>query len=171
MIGFIITAVETVICYLLQTSLFSYFRIAGTVPDCLFILVIFIAYTYGQKRAVVTGFFAGLLLDILSSDIIGLSAVIYMILGFCAGYANKIYDRHDFITPNVLVFFGEFLFNLMYYIMTFLLMGKSDIGVYFIGTMLPKIIYTLVVSIALYPLLYFGSRLTERFEGLNGNGT
>ena len=171
MIGLIITAVETVICYLLQTSLFSYFRIAGTVPDCILILVIFIAYTYGQKRAVITAFFAGILLDILSSEIIGLSAIIYMIIGFCAGYANKIYDRHDFITPNVIVFFGEFLFTVIYYILTFLLMGKSNMGIYFLGTMLPKIIYTLVISLVLYPLLYLGSRLTERFEGLNGNDT
>ena len=95
MVRLIVTLLELIVCFLLQTSLFSFLRISGVVPNCLLILVITIAYTRGQIPAIVTGFFAGILLDLCFSETVGFCAVIYMVVAFLAGYAHKIYYERD----------------------------------------------------------------------------
>jgi rod shape-determining protein MreD len=154
-------------CFLLQTSLFSFLRISGVVPNCLLILVITVAYTRGQISAIVTGFFAGLLLDLCFSETVGFCAIIYMIIAFLAGYAHKIYFERDYFVPGVLVLAGELIYSFLYYVLFFLLRGKLELHTYFIYTILPRILYTILVSLALYPAFHGIHRLLLRLEGKN----
>ena len=87
MVRLIVTLIELIFCFLLQTSLFSFMRISGVVPNCLLILVITVSYTRGQIPAMVTGFFAGMFLDLCFSETVGFCAILYMIVAFLAGYA------------------------------------------------------------------------------------
>lgn len=167
MVRLLITFIELILCFLLQTSLFSFFRISGVVPDCLLILVITVAYTRGQNPAIVTGFFAGLLLDLCFSETVGFCAILYMIVAFLAGYAHKVYYERDYFVPGALLFAGEFLYSFMYYIVFFLLRGKLEFHTYFIYTILPRMLYTMLVSLALYPAFHGIHRLIIRLEGKN----
>ena len=86
MVRLIVTLIELIVCFLLQTSFFSFLRISGVVPNCLLILVITVSYTKGQIPAMMTGFFAGMLLDLCFSNTVGFCAILYMIVAFFAGY-------------------------------------------------------------------------------------
>lgn len=55
-------------------------------PDLVIILVIYIGFTRGHIAGMLSGFFTGLTLDLLSGSFIGLSALSYSIAGFIAGY-------------------------------------------------------------------------------------
>ena len=167
MVRLIVTLIELIICFLLQTSLFSFFRISGVVPNCLLILVIAVAYTKGQTKAIITGFFAGMLLDLCFSETVGFCAILYMIVAFFAGYAHKIYFERDYFVPGALIFAGEFLYSFLYYMLFFLLRGKLELHTYFIYTMLPRMLYTVLVSLALYPAFHGIHRLLLRLEGKN----
>ncbi len=167
MVRLIVTLLELIVCFLLQTSLFSFLRISGVVPNCLLILVITIAYTRGQIPAIVTGFFAGILLDICFSETVGFCAVIYMVVAFLAGYAHKIYYERDYFVPGALILAGELLYSFMYYVLFFLLRGKLELHTYFIYTILPRMLYTILVSLALYPAFHGIHRLLLRLEGKN----
>ena len=167
MVRLIVTLLELIVCFLLQTSLFSFLRISGVVPNCLLILVITIAYTRGQIPAIVTGFFAGILLDLCFSETVGFCAVIYMVVAFLAGYAHKIYYERDYFVPGALVLAGELLYSFMYYVLFFLLRGKLELHTYFIYTILPRMLYTILVSLALYPAFHGIHRLLLRLEGKN----
>ena len=167
MVRLIVTLLEMLFCFLLQTSLFSFLRISGVVPNCLLILVITVAYTRGQISAIVTGFFAGLLLDLCFSETVGFCAIIYMIIAFLAGYAHKIYFERDYFVPGVLVLAGELIYSFLYYVLFFLLRGKLELHTYFIYTILPRILYTILVSLALYPAFHGIHRLLLRLEGKN----
>ena len=111
MVRIIVTFIELIFCFLLQTSLFSFLRISGVVPNCLLILVITVAYTKGQISAMVTGFFAGLLLDLCFSETVGFCAVLYMVVAFLAGYAHKIYYERDYFVHGALIFAGELVYS------------------------------------------------------------
>lgn len=167
MVRLIVTLLELIVCFLLQTSLFSFLRISGVVPNCLLILVITIAYTRGQIPAIVTGFFAGILLDLCFSETVGFCAVIYMVVAFLAGYAHKIYYERDYFVPGALILTGELLYSFMYYVLFFLLRGKLELHTYFIYTILPRMLYTILVSLALYPAFHGIHRLLLRLEGKN----
>ena len=167
MVRLIVTLLELIVCFLLQTSLFSFLRISGVVPNCLLILVITIAYTRGQIPAIVTGFFAGILLDLCFSETVGFCAVIYMVVAFLAGYAHKIYYERDYFVPGALILAGELLYSFMYYVSFFLLRGKLELHTYFIYTILPRMLYTILASLALYPAFHGIHRLLLRLEGKN----
>ncbi len=165
MVRVIVTLLELILCFLLQTSLFSFIRISGVVPNCLLILVVTIAYNKGQISAMITGFFAGMLLDLCFSETVGFCAILYMIVAFLAGFAHKIYYERDYFVPGALILAGELLYSFMYYVLFFLLRGKLELHTYFIYTILPRMLYTILASLALYPAFHGIHRLLLRLEG------
>ncbi len=167
MVRLIVTLIELIFCFLLQTSLFSFLRISGVVPNCLLILVITVAYTKGQNHAMVTGFFAGMILDLCFSETVGFCAVLYMVVAFLAGYAHKIYYERDYFVPGAMILAGEFLYSFLYYILFFLLRGKLELHTYFIYTILPRMLYTVLAALPLYPAFHGIHRLLLRLEGKN----
>lgn len=165
MVRLIVTLIELILCFLLQTSLFSFFRISGVVPDCMLILIITVAYTRGQISAMFTAFFAGLLLDLCFSETVGFCAILYMIVAFLAGYANKLYYERDYFIPGVLIFVGELMYSFLYYILFFLLRGKLELPTYFVYTILPRMLYTILASLMLYPAFHGLHQLLLKLEG------
>ncbi len=169
MIRVIVTLIEIIFCFLLQTSLFSFLRISGVVPNCLLVLVVTVAYTRGQIPALFTGFISGMLLDLCFSDTVGFCAILYMAVAFLAGYTHRIYDEHDFFTPGLTMFAGEFVYSFLYYVLFFMLRGKLELPTYFIYTILPRMIYTILAALLLYPLFRGIHLLLLRLEGRNND--
>lgn len=165
MIRIIVMLFEIVLCFILQTSLFSYIPFSSVVPNCLLVLVISVAYTKGRNKAIVTGFVCGLILDLMSSGTLGICSIIYMIIAYLAGFTNKIYDRNDYIIPGALILVGELLYGLLYYGTGFLLLGKLNLGSYMVNTIIPRIIYTLLSGFFVYPFYLFCEWLCSLVEG------
>lgn len=150
--------------YVLQTSVFTGIALAGVVPDLLLILVIGVAFMRGRIPAMFTGLVCGLLIDCSYCDFVGLFAMLYLIIGYIAGFAHRIYDENDYTLPLVLIGFGELLYNFMYYIVFYLLEGKTNIGFYIVRFMFPKVIYTVLIGIILYKLLNACNIFLMRFD-------
>ena len=167
MVRLLVILIEMIVCFLLQTSVFSFFRISGVVPDCLLILIITVAYTRGQIPALFVGFFSGLLLDLCFSQTVGFCSILYMTVAFLAGYTNKIYDERDYFIPGVLGFVGELLYSFLYYVLFFLLRGKLALPIYFIYTILPRAFYTVLLTFLLYPVFHGIHQLLLKLEGRN----
>lgn len=155
MIRVAICIFEMILFFLLQTSVFSNISFSNEVPDLMLILVIATAYTRGRKKGAVVGFCAGLLLDIYFSDIIGFCALLYVLIGYFAGYFHKIYSYRDVLLCLGMIFGGEFAFSFIYYISRFVLRGRLMFGTYLLYTILPRVIYTGLVGMVLFPLLIF----------------
>ncbi len=164
MIRSIVVLVEIIISYLLQSSVFAYFELAGVVPDILLILVVSTAFFRGQKAGMLTGFVAGLLMDFCMGDIVGLLAIFYMLIGFFNGYANKIYDREDYLMPIGMICISELVYNLLYYVFVILLHGNLKLGYHFGHVIVPRIIYTLFAAIIFYKLFQMVHHLLAHFE-------
>ena len=71
---------------LLQVTLFRFFAIQKITPDLLLILIIFISIREGQVAGILFGFFAGLLDDLTTANIVGLSAISKSFAGYIAGF-------------------------------------------------------------------------------------
>lgn len=153
MIRIIITLIEIIICYLLQSAVFSHLQLANVVPDLLMVLVVSCAFQKGIFHGMFTGFFAGLLTDLMTGNVVGVCALIYMGIGYLCGYSNKIYDDDDYTIPVLMFIAAEFLYCFTYYVFTFLLRGRLSVGYYMYRIGLARTVYTAVVGILLYMVL------------------
>ncbi|NLY48805.1 MAG: rod shape-determining protein MreD [Clostridiales bacterium] len=156
--------VEVIVFYVLQSSLYRFFNLAGAMPNLLIILVVSSAYMRGWITGMTLGFFSGLLVDILFGNIIGVYAMIMMLIGYLTGFANRIYSKDDFTLPLVFTAVADFLYQFLYYVFEFLLRGKLDFSYYFRKIILPEIIYTVAASILVYKLLHMINHALDRNE-------
>ena len=160
----IIVLIQIVLCFLLQSSVFSYFELAGVVPDIALIFIVTVAYRKGQIPAMAVGLLLGLLYDVCFGDVIGISALLYLLIGFLAGFSNKIYDKRDLVVPLLTIAAGEFLYSFFYYVFEFLLRNRTALGYYMSNVIWPRIVYTVAVAVVVYPLFLAISQLPKKEE-------
>ncbi len=162
MIRVILVFIELILCFLLQSTVMPALSLAGVVPDLLLILVISVSYTRGRVAGMLTGFAAGLLTDVCFNEMVGLCALFYLCIGYIAGYSQKIYDERDYTLPLLMVLAGEFLYSFAYYVAYFLLRSKTEFGYYFVHLILPRMVYTVLAAVLLYPMLHWVHRQVVR---------
>ncbi len=83
------------IAVLIELTLLSRLGIPGATPDLVVVTVVAIAFAMGALQGAIAGFAAGVLLDLSpSSDtLVGVNAIIYLIIGFIAGFWVDPRDR------------------------------------------------------------------------------
>ena len=109
----VVTALTVAACFLLQTSVFKFFKMANIAPNLLIILVSSIAVMRGQKEGMLVGFFSGLLLDIFYGSLLGGFAFIYMLFGFVDGFFNRIYYSDDTFLPVIMIGVNDLVYGLI----------------------------------------------------------
>lgn len=151
----IVYTLEIIILFVIQSSAYHYFKLADIMPNLLLILVVSTAYMRGRLSGMVMGFFSGLLVDLMfGSYIIGLYALLYLLLGYLMGFANRIYSEDDYTLPIIFIGISDLIYSFFYYIFEFLLRGRLHFLFYLRRIIIPEIIYTIAVSILLYKLLH-----------------
>ncbi len=108
----------TLVLITLQTTIVTFTSIANIIPDVMLIWIVTIAITQGQIPATVYGFGIGLILDLVSGQFLGLSALSKTVAGFLAGYffhENKV--GINLANYQFLIFVGaaSFAHNLIYF--------------------------------------------------------
>ncbi|MBO5094131.1 MAG: rod shape-determining protein MreD, partial [Lachnospiraceae bacterium] len=87
---------------------------------------------------------------------------IYMYIGYINGSFRKIFFPEDIKLPLVLIAASDLVYNSLCYCLLFLLRSRFQIGYYMIQIILPEVIYTIGVSLIVYPLiLKIDQKLTE----------
>jgi len=133
-------------------------------PNLLLILIVSTAYMRGRTTGMVLGFFCGLLLDIEYGSLIGLYALLMMIIGYVAGFANRIYSRDDYTLPLLFIAAADFAYQFLYYILEFLIRGRLDFPYYLREIILPEVIYTVAAAVILYKLFNMINHSLDRNE-------
>jgi len=159
----IVYIIEIIVCFLIQSAMFHYLKLAGIMPNLLLILVVSTAYMRGKMSGLLIGFFSGLLVDLMfGSYVVGLYALLYLLIGYVMGFTNKVYSNDDYTLPIVFVAISNFAYGFFYYVFEFLLRGRLNFLFYLRRFILPEIIYTVAVSIFLYKLLHMINNRLER---------
>ena len=86
-------------------------------------------------------------------------------MGYLVGMCNEIYYRDELSVPIILIAISDFMFNFAYYVFNFLLRGRLDVLYYIRRTILPEVVYTVLVSVVLYQLLHSLNYYLEQKEG------
>ncbi len=161
---FLISVVLVFICFLLQCTLFRSLSFGGIVPNLLIVLTASFGFMRGEKTGLLIGFFCGLLVDIFFGSVIGFYALLYMYLGYMNGKFCVIFYPQDIKLPVALILGSDFLYGITCYVILFLLRGRFDFGYYLLHIILPEIVYTIVVTLFLYPVILWIDTRLERGE-------
>ena len=165
---FIITTLLIFICFLLQCTLFHTLAFGGIVPNLLIVLTASFGFMRGEKTGLLIGFFCGLLIDIFFGNSIGFYSLLYMYIGYMNGKFSTIFYPQDIKLPILLILGSDCVYGLTCYLILFLLRSRFDFGYYFMHIILPEIVYTIVVTIFLYPLILWINTRLEHNELRSG---
>lgn len=138
------------ISFLLQTSVFSRFGIAGISPNLLLIVACMFGFMLGSKFGMVAGFFCGLLLDVFTGSYFGMNCIIYMYIGLLNGIFSTFFFGDDVKLPILLIAGSDVLVGLVIYGIFFFLNGNTNIIYYLTNIIIPEAVYTVLVSLAYY---------------------
>ena len=101
------------------------------------------------------GFFSGLIIDIQFGNILGFYALIYLLIGYVNGLFEQMYFDEDIKLPLILISASEFVYGLVIYLLMFLLRSEFDFLHYLSHIIIPELIYTIAVTLPLYPVILF----------------
>lgn len=159
------TIIIIILSFLVWTTTFQSFKLANVAPNIMLILVVCYAYMRGRTSGLFTGFFCGILSDMMYGTVIGLYAFGLMTIGFLCGHSQKVYFTDNYILPCVLVGISDFAYGIYYYVTEFLIRGRLDFQFYFLTVILPEMIYTMLLAFVVSRLLgMLENHLTEKRE-------
>ena len=110
----------------LQTTLARYLRGTAAV-DLVLVVVVYVALTWGPVTGLLTGTFAGLVQDAMSTGVIGIGGLAKTLVGFLAGIIGT-----QFIVaqplPRFVVFFGATLLHAVVFMGLYVLLDLRHFG-------------------------------------------
>lgn len=153
-----------IICFVLQTALFPFIKVADTSPNLLLILTVSFGLMRGRKEGMLVGFFCGFLYDVYFGYTIGLYMLLYMLIGYCNGFFHRLYLVEDILLPITIILLDDFLLNFATYVIFFMMRNRMEFGLYMKQTILPDMIYTALLTLLIFKLLVFINRTLKRWE-------
>ncbi|MBO5056874.1 MAG: rod shape-determining protein MreD [Lachnospiraceae bacterium] len=160
----LVSGILVILCFVLQTTVFNEIAFGGIVPNLMIVLTASFGFMRGERTGLVFGFFCGLLSDIFFGSVIGLYAMIYMYIGYINGKFNRIFYPEDIKLPMALILVSDIAYGLICYIILFLMRGRFHISYYFIHIILPEMVYTILVTLILYPIILWINKKLEDIE-------
>lgn len=142
-----------IVCFLLQSTLFHYLELAGVVPNLLLIVTMSFGLMRGRREGMLVGFFSGLLIDIFFGSVLGPYALIYMTMGYANGFFHRIYYVEDLLLPMLMITLNDFIYNVIIYLIYFLLRNRLNFGEYLLTVIFPEMIYTILITLFFYKIL------------------
>ena len=124
-------------------------------PDFILIVVCLFGFMRGENYGAVTGLFAGMLVDAMYADNIGIYMFIYMILGFLSGIFRKYFYNDSILMPMLLLFVSDFAENSLFFVFRFLLRNQLNYPFFFENIIFPEMIITCFFTLILFKPLYF----------------
>ena len=119
--------VAVAVALALQTTL-SRVAIRSTIAvDLVLVVVVYVALTSGPATGLLTGAFAGLVQDSLSSSVIGIGGLAKTIVGFLAGIIGSQFIVAQSL-PRFVVFFGATVLHAVVFMGLYVLLGLRQFG-------------------------------------------
>ena len=103
-----------IIATILQTTLLQQFRINGVMSNLIFMMVIVFSILFSGFEGIRLAIIGGLMLDLVSSRIIGLNTIVFFIVAVIIHYLRNILYSGNYITPAILAALSTFFYYLTY---------------------------------------------------------
>lgn len=155
-----------ILIYFLTVNFFSWFKIAGVMPNLFVIFVLFIGLYTSRHTGIFYGVFFGILLDFFLRKRVGLTAIMLGIVGIIGGAFDKNFSKESKLTIIIMAVLSTFIYELGLYIVNGIIY-KMDLQIIeFLQILMIECLYNLLLTIILYPLMKnIGYKLEEEYKG------
>jgi rod shape-determining protein MreD len=147
-----IVAAIVFVAALLQVTLFASMDVAGGVADVLLLTLLSIALLRGPVVGAAAGFFGGLLVDVLTLDTLGVTALLYSLAGYWAGRYGETTGRERAHAPLLAVLVATIGVAFAGYGLHFLLGEELSARRALVETLLPTLVLNLAVARPVFAL-------------------
>lgn len=143
-------AVILVVAVLLQTAVASNFRILGANPDFALIVVVCVALLRGSETGAVFGFLTGTLVAVALMEPFGLTAFVFVVVGFLAGRYAETADLSHSFAPLLSVFAATLIAGVLLALAQFLLARQVPLGFFLGRVLVPSLVLNTLLAAPLY---------------------
>lgn len=150
--------------FVLQTTFFQVLSFGGISPNILIIITVSYGFMHGKKCGMVVGFLCGLLMDVFYGDVLGFYALVYLYIGAANGVFHSIFYQDDIKLPLVLILVSDFAYSFTCYVLLYLLRRRFDFVFYLRNIIVPEIVYTIFVTVLIYPCILLLNRTVDDVE-------
>lgn len=156
------------ILYFLQANFFSWFTIGEIQPNLFVVFVLMIGLFAGRKMGIGLGIAFGLYLDIIMGKGIGISAVMFAVIGFLGGYFDKSFSKDSKITIMFMVMGATAVYEIGSYTFSLIAYEAMPEIIHFLKILVIEVLYNMILSIILYPIIQrVGYKMEEIFKSKN----
>jgi rod shape-determining protein MreD len=142
-----------VLAVILQVSFFSYLSILGATPDALSVVVVSLGLLGGGVVGAVCGFCAGLLLDSVLLQTLGVSSLVLLAIGYLAGRYREGFEISSSLVPALLAGALTALGALGFTAIQLMLGVETQVSLLVLREVLVKGFLAFIIAIPFYPLL------------------
>lgn len=140
------------IIYFIQTFIFGTFTIGGIKPNLYVIAIIIIGLYMKPPKAFAIGVVYGLIIDILNSKSIGITAIGLGLLGFGVANVEKMFSIESKLSLIIFIILGTVSYETLIYILKVIIYGTEISGGTILETILIEGLYNVLLTIIFYPL-------------------
>lgn len=154
------------IIYFLQSNFFTWFNIAGIMPNVFVILVLFIGLFTNKTVGTVYGVIIGYILDLLFGTKIGIQAVSLGLVGFLAAIFDKNFSKDSRMTIMLMVLGATVVVEVLDYLLTYMFVGINVEIFNFVKMLVIEVLFNIILTIIIYPLIQkFGYDIENEYKG------
>lgn len=144
--------IVVVIAFILQLSVMPQFKLLGVQPDLILVVAIVVAVQDGPVEGAIIGFLGGMLQDIASPQVMGVSALSKALAAFLAGVLKDFFMTYSILLPVLLVFMLSF-FELLLHQGVLVVLGQEQLPPVRAGALFAISLYNVIAVLVIYPLL------------------
>ena len=115
----VILIITFLIIYFLQSNLFSWFKIAGVMPNLFIILVLYIGLYTNKFMGVIYGIILGIFLDLFIGKRVGLTAIMLGIVGIIGVIFDKNFSKENRLTLIIMVLVSTIVYETGLYFLSY----------------------------------------------------
>jgi rod shape-determining protein MreD len=155
-------AALVVVAVALQSTVLARLTLLGVIPQLVLVVVVCLGYTDGERVGLVTGFFGGLLQDLLMpQSVVGLTALVYTLIGYSVGVFRQFAPGESVIAPVLAVTLASAVAEFGYALMAITLGQRWISLAYTVQVAGLVILYNTLLTPFAFPLV---RRIADRFR-------
>jgi len=143
-------AATLIVAVLLQTTVAPNIRILGANPDFALVIVVCVALIKGSETGALFGFLTGTFAAIALMEPFGLSAFIFVLVGFLAGRYAETADLSAGFAPLLSAFTATLLADVLFAMAQFLLERQVPLGFFLGRVLIPSLILNTLLAAPVY---------------------
>ena len=139
--------------YFLEVDVFPFITIAGIIPNLFIVFILFVGLFANSIFAIGFAVVGGILIESVNSPFIGGTAIMLTIIAFLASYFDRNFSKENRITIILMVAGATAIYEIGIYLLRFAIVGFDLEIMAAVKIILIEIVYNVLISIIIYPLM------------------